>query len=573
MDGEANSVDAEKLNTADNPTDNNHAPSTSKQVIETSTQSDTQTTAPQLVWQLNPNALKQTIGQLHITSLSKDQLKTLTPLQDEVFPSLYLLQMAMNALGISPASTQGKSIVELAYKKGQSPIRAVPVNWEAPQDCGCQDSTKSIFTIGTFYGFYPYWQHLEKGQTIDFSRLDRIGYVGAVMKPGENGNTLALPQNWSADPTYSKFIQTTHRYRTKLDLVVTTPRDLTQDQLIALFTDDMAQRLVASVTIPMDKYFINNVQQWISLGFATVLPIADGITFDIDLSVLDTQQSQQAFLSFLQKVKAALRQSYQHQSGINALNASKADDDRYYVNVIVPVKGIIKREDDFYSFRSINELSKNIDLLLVRPGSPENSDGAKDELTQLKQLQKWLSEQPDQADVQRVYKQLVPVLITEDNRNQKSMLNQLVNFSSWSFLGAAYWPLPLSAENETLIDDTFFQQAPQYPKPINQMINNINNLLNWICVYRWELRAGLFVSFVLILVFLAACIWCYPLRKHLSGIPFVALTSLSISGLMLVFVADPLFESYKVPILFVFIVVMGWILFAVRMVRKEEDKP
>jgi hypothetical protein len=42
---------------------------------------------------------------------------------------------------------------------------------------------------------------------------------------------------------------------------------------------------------------------------------------------------------------------------------------------------------------------------------------------------------------------------------------------------------------------------------------------------------------------------------------------------MLVFVADPLFKDYQGPILLVFMVAIGWILFAVRMVRKEGDKP
>ena len=569
--------------TEDQSTDNKPAdpPAPSTQVIETSTQSDTKTTAPQLVWQLNPQALKDVITPLHNLILSKDVLKKLAPLQDEVFPSLYLFQMAIEGAGISPDAADSKAIVALARKKGNSPIHAVPMRWEAPAGCGCQDSVKSIFNVGTFYGFYPYWQHPEKGQTIDFSRLDRIGYIGAVMKPDASGNTLVLPQNWSAEQKFSQFIQETHRYRTKLDLVVTTPRELSRDQLTALFTDEMVKQLVASVTAPMDKYFINNVQQWISFGVETVLPMADGITFDIDLSVLNTQESQQAFLAFLQQLKVALRQSYQHQAGINALTSPATDDDRYYVNVvvIVPAKGKTEGKDDFYRFANLNALSKETNLLIVRTDSPENSGDAQDtstqikEIKQIKQLQQWLSNQSDQAEVQRVYKQLVPVLITAGNRNQTKDLIQLVNLSSWSFLGAAYWPLPLSADNETLIDNTFFPQARQYPKPINQIINGVNSLLNWVCVNRWEIRAGLFVAFVFILVFLVACIWCFPLRKHLSGIPFVALTSLSISGLMLVFVADPLFEDYQGPIMLIFILVIGWILFAVRMVRKDEDRP
>lgn len=567
----------DKVNADSNQTgtenSNTTTPNTSNQVVETSTQSNTETTAQQLVWQVNSEELSKTIKQSGITALSKEELKALTPLQDEVFPSLYLLKTAVKASGISPASLQDKGVFTLARKTGLSPVHAIPMQWVAPPDCNCQDSVRSVFNVGTFYGFYPYWQHLSKGQTLDFSRLDRIGYIGAVMKPEGNGNTLVLPQNWLADPRFSQFIQTSHRYRTKLDLVVTTPRNLSRAQLTGLFTDDMVKRLVASVTTPMDKYLINNVQPWISFGIETVPAMADGITLDIDLSVLNTPESQQAFFSFLDKLKIALRQSYQPKSVASDLDYPAQSNDEYYLNIILPIKDMVTPGNNFYNFKNIDTLTHLTNLLVVRPGSPETRDNAKDALTQIKELQQWLSNQTDQSEVQQVYKRLVPMLITEDNRNQTQALTQLVNLSSWSFLGAAYWPLPLSSTNEKLIEKTFFPAATQYPKPINQLLNSINSLLNWFCIYRLELRAGLFVSFVFIIAFLVACIWCFPLRKHLSRVPFVALTSISISGLMLVFVADPAFQNYQGPIMLVSIVVIGWILFAVRMVRKEGDKP
>lgn len=568
-----NEVDTSTTETPNADDKSTDAPSTSTQLTETSTQSDTQTSAPQIVWQLNSDELDKTIKQLGITALSKEELKTLAPLQNEVFPSLYLLQMAVNEAGLAPDSLQNKGVFALARKSGLNPTHAVPVNWIAPPDCGCQDSTKSLFNMGTFYGFYPYWQHLEKGQSIDFSRLDRIGYVGAVMKPEGSGATLVLPQNWLAAPTFSQFSQTAHRYRTKLDLVVTTPRDLSRDQLTGLFTDDMVKQLVASVTMPMDKYIINNLRPWISFGLEDVPSMADGITLDIDLSRLDTPESQQAFFSFLDKLKIALRQSDYRQSSAHDVNDPTGHRDKYYLSVIVPIKNVVETNNRFYSFNNFEALSQRTNLLIVQPGSPATRDKARDELNQIKALQQWLSDQPNQQDVQQVYKKLVPMLISEDNRNQTQPLTQLVNLSSWTFLGAGYWPLPLSDANEKLIDKTFFPVTPQYPQPINQVLSSLTNLLNWICIYRWELRTGLFVSFLFILLFLIICIWSFPLRKHLSGIPFVALTSLSISGLMLVFVADPAFQDYQGPILIIFMIVIGWILFAVRMVRKEGDKP
>lgn len=73
-------------------------------------------TAPQLVWQLDPDALNKTIKQFKITVLPEEDLKALTPLQSEVFPSLYLFKMAINELGVIPDSLQSYGIFKLARK-------------------------------------------------------------------------------------------------------------------------------------------------------------------------------------------------------------------------------------------------------------------------------------------------------------------------------------------------------------------------------------------------------------------------------------------------------------------------
>lgn len=543
------------------------------QTVQTTTQSESQTTAPQLVWQINAVALNNTLQQFNIVALSKEELTTLSPLVNEVFPSLYLMEMAVKLSGESPSHIDNMGIFNLAKKNGRSPSHAIPMIWDTPPDCGCQDSLVSVFNVGNFYGFYPYWQHPLKEQTIDFSRLDRLGYIGAVIKPEDQGNTLELPQNWQKGSEFSQFIQITHRYRSKLDLVITTPRNLSENQLTALFSDEIIKRIVAAVTTPMDKYFINNIQPWISFGLKNVPTMADGITLDIDLSILDTQQSQEIFFSFLHNLKIALRQSYQQNKSSSELDFPAKDSDRYYVNVIVPVKDVVTPIDNFYTFNNLDTLSKWSNILIIRPSSPDTTDEAKDEITQIKELQQWLSSQSNQSEVQQIYKRMVPMLITEDNRNQTSTLTQLVNLSSWSFLGAAYWPLPLNETNQKLIQKTFFIEDPQYPQPLNQILNSINTLLNWACIYRWEIRTGLFISFSVIFLILIMSTWHFPLRKYLSRLPFVALSAISVIGLMLVFVADPVFQDYQGPILLVFMVVFGGILFVVRMVRKDGDKP
>ena len=526
----------------------------------------------QIVWQLNNSALQQTIKKLGISALGKEELKALAPLQDEVFPSLYLLKMAIKLAGLPPSVMEDKGVFSLAKKSGLSEPHPVPMQWNAPVNCGCEDSQDSIFSQATFYGFYPSWSHPQAGQTINFSRLDRIGYIGAVMKPEGHNSVLDLPQNWLPAPKFSQFIQTSHRYRSDIDLVVSAPRNLSRDQLTELFSRDMVKRLVKAVTTPLNGYFTNRVEPWITLGFKQVPTMADGITLDIDLSILNTQASRQAFISFVRQLKLALRAS-QSSPWHLAQNAMQAGmDDRYYVNVVVPIKELIEPNHSIFNFKNLNQLAPITNLFIMRPSTAE-AVKPNNELTEIQQLQEWLSHQDNQTKAKQLFKHMVPMLITEHNRNRQDDLDQLINLSSWSFLGAAYWPVPLAVDNQKLIDANFFPTSTQLPASLNQLVSSVNTVLNWVCPNRWLLRMGLFISFTFIIVFLVLCMQRFPLRKYLSQMPFVALTAASIIGLMLAFIADPVFKDYQGPILLVFMLVIGAVLYAVRMVRKEGDKP
>lgn len=554
------------------PKEEESTASKGNQTVQTTTQSESQTTAPQLVWQINAVALNNALQQFNIVALSKEELTTLSPLVNEVFPSLYLMEVAVKLTGISPNLLHKNGAFDVAKKGGHAQLTPSAMQWNAPANCGCEDSLASIFSMGTFYGFYPYWMHPEKGQTINFSRLDRIGYIGAVMKPGKSGNFLELPQNWLATPKFSQFIQTAHRYRSDIDLVVTTPRNLSRQQLTSLFTDTMVKRLVAAVTTPLDGYVSNQIKPWISFGFKAIPTMADGITLDMDLSILDTAESQHQFYLFIRDLKLALRQSYEKQLMVSERTISADVSDRYYLNIIVPIKDLIETNNSIFNFDNLNVAAPITNLFIMRPSSPEAIDQT-DELTQIQQLQVWLSHQANQHNAKQLFKKMVPMLITEDNRDKKQGLDRLINLSSWSFLGAAYWPIPLDKANEKLIDQTFYPTQATLPQPLAQIVQGINTVFNWVCPNRWLLRTSLFISFTLIIVLLVIAVWNYPLRKYLSRLPFVALSTISVIGLMLVLVADPVFEEYQGPILLIFTVLFGSILFAVRIVRKEGDKP
>ncbi|BCQ44687.1 hypothetical protein ERHA55_22140 [Erwinia rhapontici] len=160
---EGSNSETETQNSADKSSE---TPATSTQMIETSTQSDTQTSAPLIVWQLSPEALSNTIKELKITALSKEVLKTLAPLQDEVFPSLYFLQMAVNEAGIPPSSLQNMGVFELARKSGLSPAHAVPNTGQHHRTAGVRIVPNLSLMWEPFTAFTPTGSILRKGKRL-----------------------------------------------------------------------------------------------------------------------------------------------------------------------------------------------------------------------------------------------------------------------------------------------------------------------------------------------------------------------------------------------------------------------
>ncbi|MEL0635658.1 hypothetical protein V6259_02600 [Marinomonas sp. TI.3.20] len=545
---------------------------THSQAIQTSTKSTTQTNDPEIVWVINTKALEDVLSKGKVSNFSEEILNKFKPLQGEVFHSLYMFYMAVKLAGIPTTFSDVKSIVSLAKKLDMPTEQNNPIIWHAPTNCGCEDSVSSIFSSGTFYGFYPYWDHPKTGQTINFSQLDRIGFVGAVITPDQNGSKLILPPNWKPQPENSQFIQMAHRYRSNVDLVVTAQKP-TERRLTEQYNEQLIQQLVDAIAQPLDQYFINRMEPIISFGFTPIPTMGDGITLDINLSNLKTPQSQQQFLEFVRNLKKALL-TQANSKRANAKVITAQPNDRYYLNIIIPVKDVIDRTNyGFYQFDNLKTLAQLTNVMIMRPSTPHESGEPQNELKQIQELQHWLSHQTDQLGAEQLFKRITPMLVTEDNRNKQQELTQLVRLSRWSFLGAAYWPLPLNTMSQNLINQTFFPTTSSFPQSLDTAISAINKVFNWVCPNRWEMRLIVFATFVVIFTILMTSILYYPLRPYLSKPPFVALSAAATVGLMLVFIADPYFKDYQGPILLLFMLVIGLILFTVRWANKEGDKP
>ncbi|MFW8630367.1 hypothetical protein [Vibrio natriegens] len=578
---DSNSSSTESSTTSDGESNSDTSQQTAddgKSVTESSTTATTKTTAPLITWQLDSDALATALQKQNIYVVPASLQKLLEPIANQVFASEYLMQAAMTLEGIDTSSSDAENVLKVAYKSGLAPDTSTPVVWEAPAGCGCQDSRDSIFNDATFYGFFPYWYQSEEQQVINFSQLDRIGFFGAVAKPSSSGSLLVLPPNWKTEPENTQFIRLAHRYRSEVDLVVTTPRDLTLVSLIELLDKPLIDQLVDAIAQPLDSSIINRMKPIMTLGMESIPSIADGITLDVDLSVLKTSLSQQQFITFVRTLKLALlKKEGSNITNIDDVTASSSD--RYFLNVIISANKVLNSESgSFYKFDNLNALAKVTNLLIVRPEVKRNSNTAtseiaKQELTQIQEIHHWLSNQSDQLAVEKLFKQIVPMLITEFNRNSEIELTQLLRLSSWSFIGAAYQPIPLNDLSQQLVDDTFYPKTSSLPSMFAALQEQILVVMDWICPNRWLLRTILFVVFIGIAAVLIISNWYYELRKYLVQLPFVLLCIGSLAALMLVFVADPYFKAYQVPILLGFMALIIWILLVVRWLTMEGDKP
>ncbi|MGL6315013.1 hypothetical protein [Vibrio sp. WXL103] len=547
-------------------------------VTETKTTSKTQTTAPLVHWQLASEQLFEALERHKILALPADLNPNLKPIIDKPFASQYLFESALTLQGVNTESPEISDIFKIAYKKGVATDPSSPINWQATPGCGCQDSQRSIFNDANFYGFFPYWLDGEQPQIINFSQLDRIGLFAAVIKPTQANSSLVLPANWQSTSGHSQFVKTAHRYRSKVDLVVTTPRDLDTLSLMELLDQQLIDELVEAIAQPLDASIVNRMKPWMTLGITPVPTLGDGITLDIDLSFLNTPESQQVFFSFVRELKRALlKREGTHINNGDPLEAEPSD--RFFLNIIIPVDEVLANNgDSFYQFTNLQQLSTLANHLIMRPITSASKDEksrskAQQQNAQLQDLHQWLSQQSEQLKVEPMFKKMVPMLVTPHNRDSETELTQLIQLSSWSYRGAAYLPIPLNAFSQQMVSDTFFPQSSSQLPGFASLEAKVSSLMDWVCPNRWLLRAILFLVFIAIISVLLMSVYYYTLRKYLVQTPFVLFCISSLVMLMLVFIADPYFSQLRIAIILGFMAVIVGILLWVRWLTMEQDRP
>ncbi|MCL1123736.1 hypothetical protein [Shewanella surugensis] len=498
---------------------------------------------------------------LNLVYLSSLQLTVLTQLENKQFLNAYLFKVALkwtNVTALSSSTING--LVELALKNTQKE-GGEPLIWQPTANCPCAENISIRNSPQFFYGFSPYWDSTP--QSINFSQLTRIGYFSAAVSADYK---LQLPMNWKNSHPYSDFIATAHKYRVKVDLVISNEQGVTsgtstdkgsdeltdQNRLSAYyFNDDLIDDINQTIKQPLLDYPINRVKPLISLGASPVRTMADGVTLNLALPVL-TPKEQSLMIDFIKKLKLKLNGEMETGSGV---------EDRYYVNVMIPANEL-QKNDGLYTVENLIKIEPyvNLFIMLFEPLSLTSPMPlSEDRVAAMKALRTLFGEKDFADGVSQVFDKTVPLVLTNDNN---SALKQVLSYSKWSYLNTAFWTLPLSKADSQLIDSAFFYKGNN-----SDIINTTNSVINTamslatqtcdlICPNRWYLRAGLFMITLIALFHALASIGFYQLRRIYRTWYFIGFICVMAILVMLAFNCDPYWKAQQELIFFIFIILL-----------------
>ncbi|QDO85492.1 hypothetical protein FM037_22335 [Shewanella psychropiezotolerans] len=539
---------------------------------------------------VNSEAITQLYQRYSIVSLSSDQLKLLTPLADQSFANLYLFQVALKDLLLAnSASTQLKSqglsdLYQVAKKQGKVPTEVNnPLQWNATPGCGCADNI-ALEGLNTrfYYGFYQYWQ--ENELTIDYSKLTRLAYFSASIQ----GNKVTTPPNWQADKPNSQFIVNAHNHRVKVDLVFSNGQlQSSGEEVSILFNDDLIDQIVTTVKTPLRGYAINKFKPIMSLGTSPKRTMADGVTLNLDLRSLKTVADFEMFIRFIKKLKQQLYLSEKtDMAGI---------EDPYYLNILVPAYDLIDNSSSFYTIDNLNRIEPYINLfimnfdslaiseqqsineqaidnkgvseLVAESGSVNSNEQVSSSTTYkvslLKELRTQLGDKQYSDIAGKIFNKTIP-LINVDDKFQE--LEQVLNYSKWSYLGAAFWSYPLSSEVSELINSTYFVSEEVEFSALVPAVTLATKVCNTLCPLRWQLRVVIYCLIGLVLIYAVASIWAFRLRQLFSRWYFLLFMLASAMFIMLVFSCDPYWKEQQQLFIFIFVLIV----FAANVIRQRE---
>ena len=558
---------------------------------ETQTQPQTEagavTAVPAVIYGISDSGLAQWQQLPEVASVPEAQLQQLAPFAGQIFQSEALFGAALDSIGFAAATAElpitaaeqsrlRQLVFDNAFKAGQwQPAAARPLQWQASADCGCAAQIVEQERFSNFsYGLAPYWQ--TQPTEIAFASFNRIGLYGFIL--GKD-NQLLAPPNWQNSRDFNGFINLAQAHNSYLDIVVS-GFDSISYQPDAL--DKLRLQLVETLTTPMAGFALNNLQPWLSFGLSPRRTLADGVTFDLDLTQLNAAE-QLNFVSFLHRLRQDLK-----------LNDKAANTDSYFINLKLPAEAVLtaalpmyqaKHAEKYHSGTlyapdKLADLAPLVNLLLVRfdvtARAPQDAKTPPDYRfrREMKLLKTAIDTMPSADEATMLLEKILPLFeIVPLEQSGQLSLQDLANdltYANWNFSGAAFWSLPLSAAQYQVVTDAF-SVAPAYR--YQQMLQQV---CDEVCPKRWFWRLVLALLLIAVAsLYLLATLLYYPLQRYLEhplllyGAPL-----LFAIGLLLILSCDPYWHQFQALILVAVLalVLLGFMLYR-RMQQRRQHYP
>ncbi|MEI6897384.1 MAG: hypothetical protein V5786_07870 [Psychromonas sp.] len=539
------------------------------------------TAAPIFEFSINHQRLEQLLAERLIRPVSAPQLEIISTLEGLVFRQAYLLSASLKRHGMTHITPATQKLIFSHSKKSQKQLQLAkpnvrPALAKASENCGCSPNLVNMHHIGELrYGFIA---DESSDVTIDYSQLSRLGVFAASVLVKDDSHALILPAGWHGSGRYSRFSLLAHKHRVKVDLIIANQRGVSYPP--TLLSPGLINDISNALKKPIQDNIINKLKPWLSFATSPSRTLADGVTLDFDLTHLSSAHYDD-FIDFIKQLKWRLNQSTSDSplkkqltdiqsvlpdalAGVatdDALNKAAADD-RYYLNMMVPVDDLLTGQG-FYTLENLITLAPhvNVFIMVFDPIVPSVSDypaASTDVYESMVALRLRLAELKYSQNMEPLFNKMVPLLAGLSTEHSANNSHQ---YSHWSYHGQASWTLPNNNVTGQVIAANILTQVQQ-----GDVIQALHSTASWVCdnlcPQRWIYRTVLFCLFILTLCYLFFAIWFFRLRALLRTWLFILYSAAVVVFLMLVFSCDPFWQAYRLLMLVffvLFIVAMGFI--------------
>jgi hypothetical protein len=419
------------------------------------------------------------LKRLREEKIPRSVVAQLGTLSGQEFDSTISLQEAIEEMFL--ALSQGFETYRpmiLAQGKKSHPIDVDKAPLWTGGDCNCVNTKLS----GTVYGFYPRW-HAGEVKTIDFSLMNRIGYMGLTFD--DEGE---LPNAVYWEGLDQKFIRTAQSYGTKLDLVISRNiwhswnRQSAADKAMAF--DKLGDNIARLIAIPLDDA-LSRALPYLTFGLSRTPAMADGVTLFMDGYPKDPD-SVALFSSFLHGLSDRLA-AQKRPLNLNLMfHSSDLQSGIYHLRHLAEIKSSL--ESEWVNVRFI--------VLLQEPSTLDK-----------KILRQTIEDNLPSVSRMKVLRSVIMVT-TYDGLNE-AQLNADVIFAENNFGGIGFWPLSYATGEQAL--------PAAIPKAIKKWFLTAQvsgglqgaDVCRYVCPNRWGFRLAwggiLILGVCLLLLYATQC--------------------------------------------------------------------